>query len=266
MGIGGLYHCHYSVAFIALEAEENEIERRAKYQIISRIYYGSTARIAGRVFNYTDWHSGKFDDILLKYEPEVNEFQGEAYKTLKTFYRTSENYTVQDFEKQFLSIKAETDLVIVDHLHYFDFEDDNENRAMKSIVKKCRDLALSGGVPVILIAHMRKTDKRYSLPVPDLEDFHGSSDISKIATKAIIIAPAYDVESDNPNEWPTFFRAAKNRLDNARTRQIGLLKYSAETQNYLSGYLLGKFEEDGFAPIKLLNQMPYWAVHGGVPK
>ena len=60
-------------------------------------------------------------------------------------------------------------------------DDPNENRAVKNIVKRIRDVSLAIGVPVIVVAHLRKKDRIPRPLAPDLDDFHGASDITKIA-------------------------------------------------------------------------------------
>lgn len=148
------------VHYFALEAEPNEIERRIKYQLLAEVFFKTLRKDFPHVnFNYLDWYYGRLDEALGRFEPEIEATMTELFPTLWTEYRTGD-FTAGDFERKFLAIQDQTDLVIIDHLHYFDFDDDNENRAIKAIVKKIRDLALLTGKPVILIAHLRKSDRR----------------------------------------------------------------------------------------------------------
>lgn len=249
------------VVYFALEAEEFEIERRIKYRMIADAYFGFVKNTLGPInLNYRQWFYGKFDSLLGSYEPEIENMFASQYESLKIFYKQRGDYTIDDFEKQFLAIKANADLILVDHLHYFDFYDDNENRAMKRIVKTCRDLALYGGVPVVLVAHVRKSDRRHSPLVPGLEDFHGTSDIGKIGTKSIMIAPANSIVSQDKTVWPTFMQTSKSRVDNSVSRYVGVLKFDAKKNCYLNEYALGSINLDNeFVGLGKHDTFPWWA-------
>ena len=79
------------------------------------------------------------------------------------------------------------DLIVVDHLHYVDGDDDeNEHKSLGDTVKAIRDVSLRIGRPIVLIAHLRKRDARAKQLVATLDDFHGSSNVVKICTQAII--------------------------------------------------------------------------------
>ncbi len=245
------------VLFLALEAEEFEIERRLKYQIIADKFYDMPNRPSIRL-NFMDWYNGKFDSVLDQLEKEAEE---EVKKTrgLITYYRGS-SFGVDDFERISLGMKDQVDLIIIDHLHYFDFEDENENRAVKNVVKKIRDCALIHGKPVILIAHVRKSDRRMKQLIPDIEDFHGSSDTGKICTKALTIAPCYDEAHMIPNQRQTYFQILKCRMDASRTNLTGLLSFNVGLQRYEQEYFVGRLSFDGTEFKKLsTKEVPFWA-------
>lgn len=243
------------VHFFALEAEEFEIERRVKYQRIADKFFSRSPRPAVNL-NYMDWYYGHLDAALEPIEAELAE-EDDGLSTLNVYYRTGD-FTVQEFERRFFAIKDATDLVIVDHLHYFDIEEENENRAMKDIVKKIRDCALISGKPIILISHVRKSDKRLKQLIPDIEDFHGSSDIGKIATKAITIAPSMDQQKGNLRQ--TYMHILKCRADGARTRAVAAIAFNLSRQRYEDEYYIGNLSSDGaeFNPFPHVD-IPFWA-------
>lgn len=253
------------VHFFALEAEPNEIERRIKYQILADCFFKTLRKDFPTLnLNYMDWAYGKLDQALGHIEPEIEEMLSSLYPTLWTFYRSGD-FTVQDFEKQMLAIQGQTDLLILDHVHYLDHEDDNENRAMKTAVKKIRDLAILTGKPVILIGHLRKGERKAKAIAPGPEEFHGSSDLPKIATKVITLAPCQE-QSGQGNRWPTYFRIAKCRVDGSRTRHVGLLGFNADINTYEPNYYLGKLSpsEEEFLPVTRFGDLPFWAKAGQV--
>ncbi len=245
------------VHYFALEAEKNEIERRIKYGFVSDMVRQRGISHQYRRMNFLDWYAGRLDDVTEMYERLVDKELGDKLKTLHTFYRSSDFYAEQ-FERMMLAIQDQTDLVILDHLHYVDSEDPNENRGYKLIVKKIRDAALSIGKPVIVVAHIRKGDRRSAQLIPSIEDFHGTSDVPKIATKAIMIAPAYEQPSAKTWLLPTYIAPVKCRFDGARTRYVGLINFDIRTGNYEDWFDLGQITGEKFEIIDN-SKMPAWA-------
>lgn len=247
------------VHFFALEAEIYEIERRSKYRMLAECFYiqknwGDYKKVP----NYRNWITGKDEDILKKFEPEVDEVLKQRFKNLFVRYRIN-NFTAETFQKEVQLIQDETDLIIVDHLHYFDFDDVNENKAMKEAVKTIRDTALLIGKPVVLLAQLRKGGKDSGI-IPSLEDVHGSSDVIKIATRAIMIAPARDQKSINPYLYPTYMRITKNRIEGSTTNYVGLIGYDITKNKYAEQYHIGKLTFDE-SEVELLSEWDYpqWA-------
>lgn len=246
------------VHYYALEAENFEIERRIKYRMLAEKYLSMNRYDKVRI-SYPSWYRCKLDHVFEKIEPEINEMLGTIYSSLFTIYGHG-NFTIEDFEKSFLAIQDQTDLVIIDHLHYFDFDDTNENRAYKRIVKSIHDLALHVGKPVILVAHMRKSDKKEKTLLPGIEDFHGTSDIPKIATTAIVIGPCKNSETGDPTLWKTYMRVAKLRMDMSRTHYAAQTCFDVKTQGYEKHFVFGRFVnfDEEFEALSE-NQTPEWA-------
>ncbi len=249
------------VHYFALEAEEYEIERRIKYQFIADKFFSLQTRPPIKL-NYMDWYYGRLDSHLGLIEDEAQRSL-DTLSNLNVYYRNGD-FDIKEFERIAMGIKAETDLLIVDHLHYFDHDDRDENKAVKDIVKRIRDVALISGKPVILIAHVRKGDKRVKQLIPDIEDFHGSSDIGKIATKALTIAPCYDEAIKGLRK--TYFQTLKCRVDGARQGMTGLLAFNLTHHKYERPYYLGKVSSDGaeFKPFSF-GEMPDWATNAVPP-
>lgn len=267
------------VTLFALEAEPNEIERRMKFSLLSK-FYRATKLANPKPVNYRDWRRGEFDEDLQPFEDQVNSYFREKYANLRTIYKGWGEYGILDLERDIVKLAPTTDLIIVDHLHYIDTDGENENHEMKQIVKTLRDLALLLCKPIILVAHMRKTlGGRKSTPlVPDLEDFHGSSDIIKIATTAIILAPCYEnwkmftAPSMIPSKffkdpetkqvrarlWATYVRVAKCRLDGSIVRYCAVTFFDDESGKYRPQYALGRLIS-GDCHWEPEDQRPYWA-------
>jgi hypothetical protein len=257
------------VHYLALEAEHAEIERRILYQLFTKHYYADPERPRLEV-SFQKWMLGDFIESGFKYETEAaHEFE-QKFTSLFTFYKQG-SFDVHNFIAQVVLCADETDLIIVDHVHYFDFEDDNENRAIREIAKTARTLALEQGKPIILVSHIRKRDRNNTDMVPGQEEFHGSSDLFKIATKAITLAPgAWGVGG----KLETFFRIVKNRHEGSVTRFIASTTYLSSEGRYEKGYKLGDSNQKRDRDFEALlpGTIPRWAKrvshgeNGGEPR
>lgn len=245
------------VYYFALEAEPKEIERRTKYSILQRLMRQENTPRKEEV-TYPDWYRGQCEDIIGELDAKAERLFALEYKNLHTFYRGAD-FGYDDIKKLFLAIQSEADLIILDHLHYVDIEDDNENRGVKQLVKMIRDVALGIGRPVILIVHLRKRDMRAKAIVPDIEMVHGSSDIAKICTRAIMLAPARCRPSSDYNEANTFVHVPKDRVAGT-TGLVALCHFDRRNKSYTHSYTLGRasFSGDDFEPLEA-SEIPRWA-------
>jgi replicative DNA helicase len=245
------------VHYIALEAENLEIERRIKYRLFSKLFFEQKRKASHRI-SFKNWLLGRFAVELADLEAEAAEIFEKEVKGLFTFYKSG-SFSVTNFIQMVLYCASETDLIIVDHVHYFDYEDDNENRAVKEIATTARDLALEQGKPIILVAHIRKGDKYSTDKCPQLEDFHGSSDLYKIATVSVTFAPGDNFTSDGKSE--TFMQVVKERLGGESLRHLACLTYNTREGVYEKGYRIGPWRQKRDAEFAEHPQgnLPTWA-------
>ena len=263
------------VHYIALEAEFLEIERRIKYQIFAREFFADPKRPKISI-SFQNWMLGDYMKSCVAYEAiAANEFI-KRFDGLFTFYK-NEKFDINDMILKITECADDTDLIILDHVHYMDFDDDNENKSVKNIAKTARTLALEMGKPIILVSHMRKSDRHSRTFAPGLEEFHGSSDLYKIATKAITIGPGAMID----NKIETYFRIVKNRFEGSVTRYIGKSYYNSQQGKYERTYEIGDAQQswdNGFhqltrdiypewaeysAPISSGTFAPYGSTTGG---
>jgi replicative DNA helicase len=246
------------VYYFALEAEELEIERRTKYQIILELARDQlNANSLWWRVNYPDWYRGKLEDIFGEHNEKADRMYALEFSNLHTYYRGSK-FDHDDIKRLFLAIQSDAELIILDHLHYVDIEDENENRGFKKTVKMIRDVALGIGRPVILIVHLRKRDLRAKAIVPDIEMVHGSSDIAKICTRAIMLAPARSMPHEKPHISNTFFSVPKDRVGGA-TGLVALCHFDRGLRRYHDLYTLGRMSPDGTEFEPLERDLPRWA-------
>lgn len=248
------------VHVFALEAERYELTQRLLYREIAKIYFESTiyrAGMVGKKLNFADWMDGKFSDAIQDLEREAEATIKERYKTLHVFYR-DRDFGIEELTRQVLAIKEGTDLVVIDHAMYVDLPDGPENQAMTTLIKSIRDMALISQKPFVVVAHVRKRDSRNRPLLPDLEDIHGTSNLGKIATKAVMLAPCYE-PTKKPGEFYTYMRVVKNRRDGSRCRFTAVLTFDVFKNQYKDEFILGRLSGDGqkFEPIPS-DEMPYW--------
>jgi hypothetical protein len=246
------------VAYFALEAEPLELERRTKYAWIAGEAYRRNIERKGEL-NYTDWYLGRCEDIVGGLDEEAERWFANNLCDLWTYYR-GERFDREALRKQIMEQHRMAELLVVDHLHYIDDDgDENEHKALGDTVKTIRDVTLAVGRPCILVAHLRKADRRMRQIVPGIDDFHGSSNLTKIATQVITIAPATKI--DAPKWWlaPTYLRVLKDRRAGAPPL-VALTMFDRRTRRYEDDYTLGRLTkgETEWEQLKLAER-PGWA-------
>lgn len=250
------------VHYIALEAEPYEIERRILYQEFSHVFFdiAKEYRNTKKKLNYLDWYRGDFDPILDKYYPEIRASMAERLSNLVTHYRPNGcNYG--ELVKDIYQIQNDADLIILDHLHYIDFETQNENAGYKALTKELRATALSIGKPIIAIVHVRKADRKLPEITPVADDIHGSSDIAKIGTNIIMLSRMYEESPEDPFT-KTHIRIVKHRKDGTLTGFVGTSQYNWKKQAYSDRYWLSRIGPHGDSLVVINHsQAPDWAAH-----
>ena len=242
------------VHFFALEAGVNEIERRLKFQVLAHNFYGDPNRPKlGRPLLFDEWEVGEYEGLLTEYEDWAEKYCVASFGGLHTFYKT-ETFDVAKLIELTSYVSEETDLIIVDHVHYFDWDDQNDNRAIKEIAKAARDLCLVGKKPIVLVAHLRKRDKKHSELVADLDEFHGSSDLTKIATKVITLASGGPAPEGG---FYTYLRTPKNRNSSSSSRYLAKIVFDEKKGTYESTYKIGWANAHTFGEIEM-GKIPSW--------
>lgn len=249
------------IHYIALEASEDEIERRLLFPLVMERFIGDSNRPNIHV-TFPEWLIGDHLDSLMEYELSAAKYFQDAYKNLFMFYK-QERFGLSELIQSVLIAAQDTDLIMIDHVHYFDFDDDNENKAVREIAKTVRQLAIDEKVPIILVAHLRKRDRYNEDLCSGLEEFHGSSDLYKIATKVITMAPGAPV---GDSTFETFFRVPKNRIDGGVTRYLAKEFYNHKLGTYEKNkYRLGQAHQKRTKPFEEIERSarPSWAKRHG---
>ncbi len=250
------------VYYFALEAEPREIERRDKFATLCQLMAEREDWIGLKGMNYPDWYRNRCNDMIRHVEHDADRLIATKRKTLFTYYKGSK-FGTDDIKRLFLAVQSQADLIILDHLHYVDIDDDNENRGFKSAIKMIRDLSIGMGRPIILIAHLRKSDQRLKRLVPHIDDFHGSSDIAKAVTHAIQLAPAYDIQVSK-GKAATFMYVPKDRHAGT-SGLVALCEFDRRARSYGAKYTLGRDAGGTFEPLGTADAPPWAHNHQPLP-
>lgn len=255
------------VCFYALEAHDLEIQERILYRMVSDAYFGLEVgrrpKLATGFLNFYDYHRGFYGNALDAIENQI----------LPEFERVTKNITFiypTEVQPELLSLDVEARiqdgyaLFVVDHLHALEYGAD-ELDGIKRALRVCDRIVNHKRTAMIMASHLRKGDK-FQRGFPDLNELHGSSEISKKATGVFLIGAhtggGFGAED---HEIPTIIHAGKFRLDGGVKAWFGLHKFDIRARRFSSNYVLmkrgfndrGKEVFDAFQGAK-----PIWAKRG----
>lgn len=245
------------VAFIALEAEPEEIEQRIYYKLLCQAYLADRDRDKSVYLDFRRWRFGLMQSVFEKYEAQVDPIYKEKTAKLYTHYMQKTEFTIIDLVDLMDDVQQSADVCIIDHLHYFDLVGStNDMQGIKQLMKRVRQINLEYKIPFVMAAHLRKD---VDTVVPNVEDFMGSSDIPKIATSAILIAPKPDSYNPAYGTVTTLFSVPKLR-GGGGTRLLGEVDFSISHQMYLPTYTLSTQSTKGDKIYALEREnYPRWA-------
>ena len=161
-------------------------------------------------------------------------------------------------------MKNEVDLVIMDHLGFFDMADEkSDNRGTTEIMKQTRECVNQHDIPCVMISHVRKENTYDKKLLPDIEDIHGTSDVYKIATKVIITGKSQDTVSGNQHLRPTYMRISKDRFGDSVESYIMQVQYDIREARFQQEYDIGLSRMDKNKPSwsslsDLEIKYPHW--------
>ena len=261
------------ITLIALESEDLEIERRIKYRFLAHAHRDAGG---GGKIRYSDWRRGTLYEELDQKYGKLAELKMQTLANLKVVYRQDREFGA-DEATEVVSNEASDpgcDGIIFDHVHYVDVDKgSNENDTQHRVVKMLRNIALVKKVPIIAVVHLRKKppgSRKDRALVPEIDDIHGSSNLSKVATVALTLAPAYGVCAaqeafDGARMSATYCRIAKNRADGDLVRVTPLIYFDSMVNEYRDGYSLGRLTH-GDTKWEQVEQGDryWWAQHGNV--
>jgi DnaB-like helicase C terminal domain len=258
------------VALYFLEGGGEEAIHRLQWQLMCDRYYA--AGQSGIEMDYRKWRMNMIkDEEILILEQECLRFLYNEIGDKLKIYSFDSNFTINDLENSLgtflkppseeqrddlLSYKMDVDLIIIDHLQYFTLLTNDEFGETGNILKKINDITIHHEIPVILVSHLRKKNKDRGLP--SQEDFHGTSNISKISSISITIS-AGKMDKSQPYIYPTYFRFVKTRTKISPNLTMSC-NYEIMKGTYQDKYEVYYVQNDQPVGDALLNhQLPSWA-------
>lgn len=250
---------HKRVWVFGLEAADKEWERRIIYRKLIELWLAGAHDKLARWPTWRAWFRGEIwaIDTLKTHREEAEAWFNAAYPTLKTYYKKSSKFGIEELERKFLEIKDDADLVIVDHFDYVEMkESESANREANRLITLFRDLSVGSGVPFYVIVHINKEGD--SVLVPDQQHIMGSSDIYKKGTTVLTAAPAHDIQAGaEVRGKPTYQRVAKDRVGGSLP-EIGCGFFDNRTGSYSNRYAAG-YLNLGNTSWKGLKVRPDWS-------
>lgn len=258
-----------SVHYFALEAEKFEIERRRLYYAISRIVHREYPTMP--MPRYREWLHQGYDPQWAGIEREAADEISRNESSLTTVYARG-IYTPEMFAMDvvgLLSKPEKPNLVIIDHLHHF-FLSGDEIDALKTCIHQLKRLKDDLGVPVVILAQLRKNDIGHTKrTIPKLEDIRGTASLTDVATDVIIISKFPEEKTQElPDgmQFPMYFHVAKSRTAAEVIPFCGIVGFDFRTGTYEQKYAVAQVKSSDDPELLQRSKAPKWAKNAIFPR
>lgn len=146
---------------------------------------------------------------------------------LPIYYYYGTNVTIPILEKAIIKgVEMGIKVVVIDHIHFFAKGTENQAAEIGNIAREIKLLARKYKLPIILIAHIRKTGNQSKIPT--LEDIKDSSGVAQDADTVLMVWR--DTESDDEQTQRELkVKVRKNR----RRGNLGGCQYLMDKNSYL---------------------------------
>ena len=234
----------------SLEGHRYDVIARWKWNVICREYF---KRPDGRDMSYQ-----KYLMNLISVPHEIEEIARIEIEGLNDFLHIFSRSVSLDIETLYENLAAASDaqLIVIDHLHYFNMLDDKtEAENISQIMRIIKNLTETNNIPIVLVSHLRKKEKKRGLP--DNEDFMGSSNIAKIASTCILLSSDSENHDLVNGRYSTIMRVSKSRTGVSSTL-AGQVMFDTRLGIYESQYQLGRVIGGDFKELEP-GEYPKWA-------
>jgi replicative DNA helicase len=163
---------------------------------------------------------------------------GDVLPELPIYYYYGTNVNTSVLEKAIQKgITLGVKCVVIDHIHFFAKNNDNQAAEVGNIAREIKLLARKYKIPIILIAHIRKTGS--PTRIPTLEDIKDSSGVAQDADSVLMVWR--DTESLSEEVQKELkVKVRKNR----RRGTLGGCQYKLDHNYFLQEMEYDSFKED----------------------
>ena len=202
----------------------------------------------------------------LKEAPDISKYEKPVYEMLENeYYRLQVHQKDVDFTIDTLAREIESaanrgdcDMIVLDHLDYFDFFsgiDQNEN--MRIIMKTLREINKLG-IAIIAVSHLKKKNNR-KIIIPSIDDFFGSGDKIKQSKGVILISSDNEHIDPKFGRYGTYFYIPKVRIGGVGKNMVARCIFNTKNNKYEDNYEL-LWRTDFGESVKQIpaERLPYW--------
>ena len=243
-----------NVHLFALEAEKYEPYAKRAYTYIANQYFNKRTLYKNITMSYRSFIEGKID--VASFEPGLTKYMDSFYK-LRIHYKGKE-FTIDTLLSAINKIIDSCDMIILDHIDYFDLISDKENSEVTGILKALRAVSMDTGTPIIMFSHIRKSQFKQTI-LPHKDDFMGTSNKTKITKTSILISPDFNTCDYVTGEYGTYIQIPKDRAY-GKTNLVARCVFDRHKNKYADAYELHRI--NGGAPddkVLTVNELPRWA-------
>ena len=178
-------------------------------EISSRHIFNEIRNMNDTDINYVEYVMNQ-KDIRHAEKAAILNIKKRVNETLKIYNRPGA-ISISDFERIVDHIQYDADLIVVDHLHYFDFKDGSERNEINKIMQVMKDITENRKIPTVLVSHFNRDKNPKRIPTED--DLMGSSNIGKQADTVVLVYPNWaEVPNYQKGLYPTLFGIPKSRI------------------------------------------------------
>lgn len=245
------------VFFAALEAYTSELEDRLLYANYCKMFYADKNRLRNEYpITIANFLRGALVDVFEPYRENVSLKTQSQLANVMIIYK-KHNFTVETLlQAKDEAISKGADFILIDHAHYFDYDLENESQSLTNIVRACRDISQVDGLPVVLVAQLRKKQNNENRILPEIDDFHGTSNLTRIPNTTILFASGTYSAREGVSE--TFVHVPKARFGDTVKFFDAKMFFDIRSRKYLDHYVIGKCRGPKFEEYAKLQQ-PEWA-------
>ena len=213
---------------------------------VQKAYYKYKAVSREWSLSQRDFSSGDFKPNLYALK-EAEKYAEQQFENINLINRQA-NFGKEELKEAMINAvqNEKSDLVIIDHIDYLDKEpNQTEVEHVTSIMKEIRAAQYAFKMPVIAISHLRKTNSKYDIKVPSIDEFIGSSNKVKEATCVIMFAPNDEENMQMDGTLKATFCCIRKLRMGGIDNTVAKIYFDTRTGQYKDGYNVYRVDYSG---------------------